>query len=307
MTAFERQAPFLSDWAPRVGINPIVWTNDDFHDLGNATSLDRCLSETRAAGFAGTELGRKFPRQPEALRSALAAHGLVLVSGWHSLNVLEQDIETVWQGLRTHLELLSALGTDVAIVAECTRRSYADPQAPLRFVRNGDALASAEWDRLTTGLDHLAARAAEHGMRLAYHHHMGTVVQTAGEVDRLMAETRDLGLLVDTGHLAFAGADPLAMLERHAPRVVHVHLKNVRPDVVQSARQSAWSFSQAVRAGVFTVPGDGGIDFAPILARLRQARYRGWLVVEAEQDPSLAPPFQYAARARDYVRKVAGV
>jgi len=307
MTASERESKNSNGWAPRVGINPIVWTNDDFHDLGDATSLDRCLAETHAAGFAGTELGRKFPREAAALRAALTAHGLALVSGWHSLYLLEQDVEAVWQGLRVHLDLLLALGTDIAIVAECTRRSYADPAAPLRFTRNGDALTSRDWDRLTAGLDVLAARAAAQGMRLAYHHHMGTVVQTAGEVDRLMAETRSVGLLVDTGHLAFAGADPLAVLERHAQRVVHVHLKNVRPDVVQSAHQGGWSFSKAVRAGVFTVPGDGGIDFAPILDRLRQAQYRGWLVVEAEQDPSLAPPFQYASRARDYVRNVAGV
>jgi inosose dehydratase len=307
MTVSEPEPTGSNAWAPRVGINPIVWTNDDFHDLGDATSLDRCLAETRAAGFAGTELGRKFPRQPEALRAALAAHSLALVSGWHSLYLLEQDLDTAWRELQTHLELLSALGTDVAIVAECSRRHYNDAGAPLCVTRNGDGLAATEWDRLAAGLDTLAARAAERGMRLAYHHHMGTVVQTAAEIDRLMASTRNVGLLIDTGHLAFAGADPLAVLARHQRRVAHVHLKNVRPTIVERASQGGWSFSEAVRAGVFTVPGDGGIDFAPIIACLRQARYQGWLVVEAEQDPSLAPPFEYATRAREHLRTVAGV
>ena len=296
-----------SSWTPRIGANPIGWTNDDFHDLGDATSLEDCLAQMRRAGFDGTELGRKYPREPVALRTVLDAHGLALVSGWHSTYLLERSLEEETAALDRHLDLMTALGTGIAIVAECSRRVYHDGREPLRFTRNGDALRNEDWDRVTSGLEALASHAATRGLQLAYHPHMGTVVQDETEIDRLMAGTRRLGLLVDTGHCAFAGADPLALLSRHGSRVLHVHLKNVRWEVVRTARQSGWSFERAVRAGVFTVPGDGGIDFAPVLSRLRALNYSGWLVVEAEQDPALAPPFEYAIRARAYLRAVAGV
>jgi inosose dehydratase len=295
------------DWRPRVGINPIVWTNDDFADLGDDIPLERCLAEMRAAGYDGAELGRKFPRQAGALRAALAPHGLQLVSGWHSLQLLERSLEAECRALDVHLDLLVALGCDVGIVAECSRRTYPDPMQRLAFTRNGGALGASEVSWLGNGLDALARHAAARGVRLAYHHHMGTVIQSAAEIDALMTATRDVGLLLDTGHSSFAGADPLAVLERHAGRIVHVHLKDVRPHVVRRARDQGWSFARAVRAGVFTVPGDGGIDFRPILARLRRAGYSGWLVVEAEQDPVLAPPAEYARRAREHLRAIAGV
>lgn len=302
-----QNTPPAADWPVRVGINPIGWINDDFHDLGGATTLENCLDEIRRAGFAGSELGRKFPRTPAALQAVLAAHGLDLVSGWHSTYLLERGLDEERAALDRHLDLLAALGTGVAIVAECSRRVYDDGRAPLVWSRNGDALAGPAWQRLTDGLEALAVHAAGRGFRLAYHPHMGTVVQSEDEIDRLCGATSRLGLLVDTGHFAFAGADTLALLQRHAHRVTHVHLKNVRPDVVAAARAGAWSFERAVRSGVFTVPGDGGIDFAPVLAALRGAGYCGWLVVEAEQDPAQAPAFDYARRARAYLRDIAGV
>src|SRR5262245_55953444 len=172
-----------SAWRPRIGINPIVWTNDDFADLGDDIALDRCLAEMRAAGYDGTELGRKFPRQSAALRAALAPHALQLVSGWHSLHLLEHDLETERCALDAHLDLLLDLGCDVAIVAECSRRTYPDPTRPLVFARNGDGLVPREGQRLFAGLDALARHAATRAVRLAYHHHMGTVIQTAAEVD----------------------------------------------------------------------------------------------------------------------------
>lgn len=295
------------EWPVRVGVNPIGWTNDDFHDLGDATPLERCLDEIRRAGFAGTELGRKFPRTPAALRNVLHAHGLALVSGWHSTYVLERSLDHERAALDRHLDLLEALGTGIAIVAECTRRIYDDGAQSLVWSRNGDALDAAAWRRLSSGLEALALHAQERGFRLAYHPHMGTVIQNGDEIDALCAGTQQLGLLVDTGHFAFAGADTAALLERYAHRVTHVHLKNIRPQIVAAARAGQWSFERAVRAGVFTVPGDGGLDFAPVLTTLRAAGYRGWLVVEAEQDPAQAPAFEYAIRARDHLRAIAGI
>lgn len=296
-----------SGWQVRVGVNPIGWTNDDFHDLGDATPLEHCLADIRRAGFAGTELGRKFPRTPAALQELLGVHGLALVSGWHSTYLLEREVGAEIAALDRHLDLLAALGTDVAIVAECSRRIYDDGSKPLVWARNGGALSAGDWQRLVRGLDELAAHAAGRGFRLAYHPHMGTVIQSESEIDTLCECTQGLGLLVDTGHFAFAGADTMALLRRHAGRVAHVHLKNVRPEVATAARRGGWSFERAVRAGVFTVPGDGGLDFAPVLGALQQSKYRGWLVVEAEQDPALAPPFEYAVRARAHLREVAGI
>ena len=296
-----------SGWQPRVGINPIVWTNDDFAELGDDIALDRCLAEMRAAGYAGAELGRKFPREAQALRAALAPHALQLVSGWHSVHLLERGLEAEQRALDAHLDLLAAFDCDVAIVAECSRRIYPDPERALVFVRNGDALGSGELRWLAAGLDALARHAAQRRFRLAYHHHMGTVVQTASEIDSLLAAAPNLHLLLDTGHLALASEDPLGVLERHGERVAHVHLKDVRAEVAARARAGGYSFADAVRAGVFTVPGDGSIDFAPILARLRATAYAGWLVVEAEQDPRLAPPAEYAQRGRDHLRAIAGV
>jgi inosose dehydratase len=291
----------------RIGVNPILWSNDDFHDLGGDIPFERCLAEMHQAGFAGTELGHKYPRQAEALDDCLRRHELQLVSGWHSTTILERPLADEQLALDRHLDLLAALGSRIAIVAECSRRTYTDPGVPLHFDRNGAGLSGEEWNRLASGLEQLAQHARSRGMRLAYHHHMGTVVQTEPEIGALMARTRALDLLIDTGHLAFAGADPLRVLRAHVSRVVHVHLKNIRAAVVQRARAERWSFSKAVRAGAFTVPGDGGLEFEPVLAVLRSAGYSGWLVVEAEQDPRLAPPLEYARRGREHLRQLTGI
>jgi inosose dehydratase len=290
-----------------VGVNPILWSNDDFRELGGDLAVERCLAEMREAGYAGTELGHKYPREPNALGRLLGDHGLALVSGWHSTHLLENTLEAERRALERHLAFLAAFDCRTAIVAECSRRTYADPEIPLRFERNGDGLSSDEWDVVARGLDDLALLAERHRMRLAYHHHMGTVVQTEPEIGALMARTRRLHLLLDTGHLAFAGADPLRVLRAHRARIAHVHLKNVRPEVVHRAWGERWSFARAVRAGVFTVPGDGGIDFEPVFAELREVAYAGWLVVEAEQDPRVATPLDYARRGRDYVRSTTGL
>lgn len=291
----------------RVGAQPINWCNDDFRDLGASISLDQCLAEMREAGYEGTELGHRFPEDPAAIVALLAQHGLRLASGWHSTFLASRPYAEEERAFDAHAARLRAAGASVVIVAECTGAIHADGSRPLRFAPGADLLDEAAWAQVHAGLDRLADRAAETGMRVAYHPHMGTVVQDRADVDRLMDRTRRLGLLLDAGHLAFAGADPLAVLRDHAPRVAHVHLKNVRPDVVEAARAGGWSFEAAVRAGVFTVPGDGGIDFRPLLDRLAEERYAGWLIVEAEQDPAKANPLEYARLARRHLREVAGV
>lgn len=294
-------------WNVRVGANPIIWSNDDFLDLGEDISLERCLSEMHDAGYAGSELGHKFPRTPETLEPLLARFDLRLVSGWHSTYLLERTFEEEERLFTSHLDLLAHMGCGVAIVAECSRRIYHDPDQPLVFEGRENLLTDGEWIRLANGLDEMAQMADHRGMQLVYHHHMGTVVQDRREIDRLMGLTHHLRLLVDTGHLLFADVDPLEVLAHHARRVGHVHLKNIRPDIVLAARAERHSFATAVRSGVFTVPGDGGFDFAGFLEELRRQGYEGWLVIEAEQDPRFAPPLQNARLGRETVLQLAGV
>jgi inosose dehydratase len=136
---------------------------------------------------------------------------------------------------------------------------------------------------------------------------MGTVIQAEADLERLLAAVPELHLLLDPGHLAFAGIDPVAVAQRHAARIAHVHLKSVRPEVAGRARREGWSFHRAVVNGVFTIPGDGCVDFPALFAILAAARYQGWLVAEAEEDPMIAPASDKARRARAYVRLHAGV
>lgn len=294
-----------------VGINPIVWSNDDFQELGGGTSLDRCLAEMSAAGYAGAELGHKFPRTAAELGRALAAHRLRLVSGWHSTYFAERDQAEELASAQAHLELLRALGATVFIAAECSRRTYNQADTPLGWAADRPQLDERGWADVVRGLDALAARCAAAGLRLVYHHHMGTVIQAESELDRLMAAVPGLGLLLDPGHLAFAGADPSVVLRRYESRIGHVHLKNVRPAIVARARRERWSFRRAVVEGVFTIPGDGqpgdgSVDFPLIFNRLAAQAYRGWLVVEAEEDPAKTDPLAKAQRARAYIKTQTG-
>jgi len=276
----------------RLGINPLTWTIDDLPEVGGETSLDTCLTEARAAGFEGVELGCKFPRTAPELEAALAPHGLALVSGWYSSALLERDAAAEFEAMRAHRELLSALGCDVVVVAETTRCIHGDRRKRLS---QRPVLAAADWPQFAARLEELGARLQDSGLTLAYHHHMGTVVQTEDEVDRLMDSCDDtVSLLLDTGHLTFAGGDPVRAASRHAERIAHLHCKDIRRAVLARSLNRDSSFLDAVLDGVFTVPGDGSVDYPAVLAPIARAKYRGWLVVEAEQDPAVAPSAEYA-------------
>jgi inosose dehydratase len=287
----------------RIGINPLTWTIDDLPEVGGETSLATCLAEARAAGFEGVELGCKFPRTAPELEAALAPHGLALVSGWYSTNLLLRDPAAEFEAMRPHRELLAALGCDVVVVAETTRCIHGDRGTRLS---QRPVLAPGDWPRFAKRLEELGARLTDFGLRLAYHHHMGTVVQTEDEVDRLMDSCDDtVGLLLDTGHLTFAGGDPARAATRHAERIAHVHCKDIRQPVLARSLNRDSSFLGAVLDGVFTVPGDGSIDYRAVLAPLARAGYRGWLVVEAEQDPAVAPSAEYARLGYRNLRRFA--
>lgn len=279
--------------AVRLGINPLTWSNDDLPELGGDTPLETCLAEARQAGFAGIELGNKFPRQATVLRPILAGHGLDLISGWYSSRLLERSVAEEIVAADAHATLLAALGCKVMVYAEVSGCVHGERGTPLS---RRPVLSEAQWPVFVARLNEMGRHLQGRGLHLAYHHHMGTVIETAAEIDRLMALTGpEVGLLLDTGHLTFAGGNPAAMAQRHAKRIVHVHCKDVRAEILAAARKRDSSFLDAVLRGVFTVPGDGCVDYKAVLAPLKASGYADWLVVEAEQDPVEAHPLTYAS------------
>ena len=282
----------------RIGINPIGWSNDDLPALGGETPLEVALSEGKQIGYEGFELGNKFPREPAALKAKLSDYGLACVSGWYSGRLANSTVEEEIARVGPHLERLAYNDAKVMVYGEVQDSIQGAFDTPLH--KRPQFRSEAEWraygERLTAFGRHLLAR----GVRLAYHHHMGAYCETPENVDTLMRLTGDeVGLLFDTGHMAFAGAGPevvVSILEKHVARVCHVHCKDVRPQVLKLARNNSWSFLQSVLNGAFTVPGDGAIDFDAVLRVLAKAGYSGWLVVEAEQDPAVAPSYEYAEK-----------
>jgi inosose dehydratase len=286
----------------RIGINPLTWTNDDLPELGESNSLETCLSEARLARYDGVELGRKFPRDAAVLSPLLEKHHLQLVSGWYSARLLERSVEDEIKAMRPHQELLRALGCKVMVFAEVSRCVHGDRSIPLS---RRPRMAEKEWKPFCERLDAVARHLEKQGLKLAYHHHMGTVIESEEEVDRMMGSTAAVGLLLDTGHLTFAGGEPMRVLERHAARIVHVHCKDIRRDKLARARGQDLSFLDAVLGDVFAVPGDGSIDFEPVLQGLARSGYQGWLVVEADQDPARAHPLTHARIGHDCLRPLA--
>ena len=274
----------------RIGTNPIAWSSDDLPELGSETPLEVCLDEAREAGFTGIELGHKFPRTPDALLAALSPFGLACISGWYSASLLVRDAEVELRHLRPHLDLLRAAGSEVLILAETSNAIHGDRAVPLS---RRPVLDDAQWARFGARLSDVGDAVRAEGLRLAYHHHIGTVVQSEADIEALMAHTGpSVQLLLDTGHAHWGGADPAVLAERYRNRIGHVHAKDVREAVRAAADAQDWSFLDAVVAGVYTVPGDGAVDFRAVLHALHG--YSGWIVIEAEQDPARAPPLAYA-------------
>ena len=299
-------------WNVRIGINPIGWMNDDLPSLGGDTPLETALSEGRAIGYEGFELGNKFPKDGPGLQAKLAEYGLACVSGWYSGFLAEDTVEAEIERCHAHMAKLQYNGARVVVYGECAGTIQGQIDTPLarRPHMAGDAAWQAYGERLNRFGRHLRER---YGITLAYHHHMGAYVEAPADIDRLMAVTdpQAVGLLFDTGHAWYGGAsDVVELLRRHVGRVVHVHCKDVRPSVIARARNEGWSFLHGVLNGIFTVPGDGVIDYDGVLRTLHAAGYQGWLVVEAEQDPAVAPSYAYGqkgyATLRGIVDRLAG-
>lgn len=276
----------------RIGINPITWTNDDMPELGGDTPLETCLAEAKQAGYAGIEMGGKFPRNAAELRPIMQRHGLALISGWYDGRIRDRSAADEFVAATPHLQLLKDMGCSHVVYADTSGGSHGGVATPISARPRLDAGDWPDYGRKVTAL---ADKMAEFGVRMAFHHHMGTVVESDREVDLLMQHTGpSVGLLFDSGHSIFSGGDPVALARRHARRIVHVHCKDSRKPVLEAARQKDQSFMGAVLDGIYTVPGDGFIDYPAILTALHDAGYQGWLVVEAEQDPKKAHPLTYA-------------
>lgn len=290
-----------------VGITPTGWTNDDYPSLGEDISFGQCVSEMALAGFEGCSVGHKFPKDHDVLERELSQRGLRVSEPWSStfftVNAMhERTIES----FTTSMDFIKRMGGRSVVVAELGHAAHQQPVPP---IANKPVFSDEQWKAMVDGLNHLGRLAAEDDMQLCYHHHMGTGVMLRHEVDRLMAETDPevVHLLLDTGHLFWAGDDPLDMARAYAGRIRHVHLKDIRRDVMERCNATNRTFIESVMEGVFTVPGDGVIDFAPIFRVLADANYAGWLMVEAEQDPAKANPLDMARKARAYLRDVAGI
>lgn len=290
----------------KLGIAPIAWTNDDMPDLGAENTFEQCVSEMALAGFTGCEVGNKYPRDTAVLKKALELRGMQICNAWFSSFLTTKPYEEVEKNFIEHITFLKEMGAKVVGMSE-QGHSIQGTDKPIfeaKYVMNDE-----EWDTLCTGINKLGKVAKDMGIKLCFHHHMGTVVQTEEEIDRLMANTDPelFGLLFDCGHLAYCGEDYMSVLNKYADRIRHVHLKDIRPEKVEQVKREHLSFLQGVRLGTFTVPGDGVIDFKPIFDVLEKTGYEGYVLVEAEQDPAIANPLEYAIKARKYIAEKAGL
>ena len=292
----------------KLGIAPIAWTNDDMPDLGKENTFEQCVSEMALAGFTGSEVGNKYPKDPEVLKKALELRGVEICNQWFSSFLITKPFEEVEKEFRAQLTFLKAMGAKVIGASEQSHSVQGQMDTPV-FGHNYE-MNDEEWEIFCTGMNKLGKIAKEeYGIALTFHHHMGTVVQSLAEVDRMMENTDPeyVSLLFDTGHFTYCGEDPLEVVKKYVHRIKHVHLKDIRPEVVEQVKKENMSFLAGVRAGAFTIPGDGCINYDPIFKVLEDAGYEGYMVVEAEQDPAKANPLEYAIRARKFIAEKTGL
>ena len=278
----------------KLGMSPISWTNDDLPELGGDTSLETCLKETRLAGFSGTELGGKFPKNPNSLKKVLEAHELKLISGWYSGTLLKNKLNDEKIKLDKMLKLFVEVGASVLVYGETYNTVQNNKDKPLN---SRPRLSEFDIKQYGQDLSNLADYCLDKGVPLSFHHHMGTVVETQNEIEQLMDNTREsVGLLLDTGHLLFANGDYEKIISAFGNRINHVHAKDIRENILKKVDKTKDSFLDCVLNGIFTVPGDGCINYRKFIKRLKDIKYSGWIVVEAEQDPLKANPFEYARK-----------
>lgn len=290
----------------KLAIAPIGWTNDDMPDLGAENTFEQCVSEMALAGYTGCEVGNKYPKDPAVLKHYLDIRGLQVCNAWFSSLLLSDGYDATIEAFKKHMDFLYALGARVIGASE---QGNSIQGKPVSIFKNKPCYTEEQWKIVANGFNDMGKLARDKGMYFTVHHHMGTGVQTAAEVDKLMDMTDPnlVYLLFDTGHFAFAGEDAIAVLKKYIRRIKHVHVKGIRYAALEKAKENDYSFLDAVRYGTFTVPGDGDYDFTEVFDILAENNYEGWIVVEAEQDPKIANPFEYALLSRKYIREKTGL
>ena len=291
----------------RLGANPIGWSNDDLQEIGGSTPLDTCLAEAKEAGVIGMEKGHKMPSDGAALKDKLAEFGLVFVGGWYSTELNNRSAREEFRSAKSHIAMTKGAGADIVIVAETSNAIHGDRSKPLS---ERPRLHKDDWSGYGAKLTEFAERLADEGLKLCYHHHMGTIIQSERDIDALMAHTKaPVHLLLDTGHARWGGADPAGLARAYRSRIGHVHCKDVREAQMRSSNAGDWSFLDSIlgagkELGVYTVPGDGAIDYVSVFEELRG--YSGWVVLEAEQDPKKAPSLAYAKKGIAHLKAKLG-
>ena len=286
----------------KLGIAPIAWSNDDMPELGGDTPIETCLAETVEAGFSGIELGGKFPRNPGIIKFLLNRFNLKMPGGWYGALLRHRSANEEWVAMQDHIDLLRLVKSDVFIFADVSGSIQSDNKAKLS---SRPFLTDNEWGDYTKKISEISNRLEDIGIPMSYHEHMGTIIQTEKDIDRLMNDTNDnTFLLFDTGHLMFAKADYEKILHKYISRINHVHCKDVRKIILEKSINNDLSFRDSFLDGVFTVPGDGCIDYKPLLKILKKNNYNKWLIIEAEQDPKKANPFEYAKIGNRYLEGI---
>ncbi len=285
-----------------LGIAPIAWSNDDMPELGGDTPIETCLEEAKIAGFEGIELGGKFPRNPGIIKFLLEKFKIKLPGGWYGAKLRERTIDEEWMSMQDQIRLLKILKSDVFIFADVSGSIQSNPKEPLT---NRPQLDKNEWSEYTNKISEISKRLDSVGLPLSYHEHMGTLIQTEEDVDKFLNLTNEKTyLLYDTGHLLFAKANYKDVLNKYISRINHIHCKDIRKNIMDNSLKNELSFRDSFLNGVFTVPGDGCIDYIPLIKILHDNKYEKWLVVEAEQDPIKANPLEYAKKGYKYLSEI---
>ena len=286
----------------KLGIAPIAWSNDDMPELGGDTPIETCLKEASSAGFSGIELGGKFPRNPGIIKFLLKKYNLTLPGGWYGSSLREKNVEEEWLSMQDQIELLQQLNSSVFVFADVSGSIQGNASIALS---KRPKLNQNEWTGYCKKISELSNRLDDVGLPMSYHEHMGTIIQTEDDVDKLLNLTNEKTyLLFDTGHLLFAGANYVNILKKYFSRINHIHCKDIRKKILDNSLKNDLSFRDSVLKGVFTVPGDGHIDYKQLIKILYENKYQNWLVIEAEQDPAKANPFKYAKIGYRYLTKV---
>tara|TARA_Y100001970_G_C14038002_1_gene752153 strand:- start:120 stop:1013 length:894 start_codon:yes stop_codon:yes gene_type:complete len=283
----------------KLGIAPIAWSNDDMPELGGDTPIEKCLDDTKKSGFIGIELGGKFPRNPGIINFLLDKFNLKMPGGWYGALLRGRSAKEEWLALQDHLNLLKLVKADVFVFADISGSIQGNATKPLSM---RPKLEKDEWKSYCKKINELSNMLIDEGIPMSYHEHMGTIIQSEEDIDKFISFTNDnTFLLYDTGHLLFAQANYERVLKNYISRINHVHCKDIRKNILINSIKKDLSFRNSFLEGVFTVPGDGCIDYHPLIKTLYKAKYDKWLVIEAEQDPKKANPLEYAKIGYKYI------